>query len=153
MRGFFLFALLADMLAGSAAPNAEERLAGTTTPPVVFAQGGSTGGSIGKQDKAVSGSRERTLPDRPAAAPKPNDGMTSLCGKMSGVWSWFTGGDVVIRSSGTASTGSLTATWTCKSNQVVMVWSHGFTDRLTISSDGNRLSGSNGFVTVSGHRK
>jgi hypothetical protein len=33
-----------------------------------------------------------------------------------------------------------------------MVWSHGYTDRLTLSSDGSRLEGTNGFVRVWGNR-
>jgi hypothetical protein len=34
---------------------------------------------------------------------------------------------------------SLNGTWTCKNDYVVMLWSHGYIDRLTLSRDGTHL--------------
>jgi hypothetical protein len=36
---------------------------------------------------------------------------------------------------------------------VTIQWSHGFTDQLTLSDDGNQLAGSNGFLPISNSRK
>lgn len=120
-----------------------------------FAQPGSTGGTIGKTDKSESGGG-RTPPEEPQ--PRKQSGATrsapaSSCSRMPGSWSWFNGVTVVIRPGGTASDGRHTATWSCANGSVVMRWSHGYTDRLSLSQDGTHLQGTNGFVTVSGSRR
>lgn len=122
-----------------------------------LAQAGSTGGTIGKTDKSESGS-DRTPSTRPAAQPRKQDGSArnvaaSSCSKMPGSWSWFNGATVVIKPDGTASGGPHTAKWSCTNGAVVMRWSHGYTDRLSLSQDGTHLQGTNGFVTVSGNRR
>jgi hypothetical protein len=119
--------------------------------PIMLAQAGSTGGTIGKQNKSVSGSDEGAAPRREVA--KPPGQASSPCAKLPGTWSWFVNGDVTIRANGTHVQGNLTGTWTCSNGQVVLVWSHGFTDRLTLSPDGNNLDGSNGMIRVTGTRK
>jgi hypothetical protein len=125
-------------------------------PASALAQG-SAGGSIGKQGKSASG--ETTEAPAPPARSKTRrtsarderDG-DSPCRGLAGRWSWSTGGETTIRSSGTLSKGDLNGTWTCKDGQVVIRWSHGYTDRLEFN-DG-RLSGKNqlGF-TITGRRK
>lgn len=131
---------------------------------IVVAQGGTVGGTIGKQRKSVSGGDEPT--ERRRAAPPPRrktapatgsrtsrQPAASRCGRAAGTWAWFNGGTVTIGAGGTASSGSLTASWSCMGGQIIIVWSHGYTDRLTLSPDGNRLSGTNGIIAVSGRRK
>jgi hypothetical protein len=125
----------------------------------VFAQAGSTGGTIGKTDKSQSG-----MQGEPSFRPEPNarkpakqagvprNITASSCSKMPGNWSWFNG-SVVIRPDGTATGGRVTATWSCTNDFVVMHWSHGYTDRLTLSRDGTHLEGTNGFITVTGDRR
>lgn len=119
-----------------------------------LAQAGSTGGTIGKTDKSESGG----LPSPAEAQPRKPPGASrnapaSSCSRMPGSWSWFNGITVVIRPDGTASGGPHTASWSCANGAVVMRWSHGYTDRLSLSQDGTHLQGTNGFVTVSGSRR
>ena len=121
-----------------------------------LAQAGSTGGTIGKTDKSQSGGQ---LPSaQPEPQPRKQTGSSrnaavSPCSRMPGSWSWFNGVTVVIRPDGTASDGPHTAKWSCASGAVVMRWSHGYTDRLSLSQDGTHLQGTNGFITVSGNRR
>ena len=106
--------------------------------------------------EAVKRKRARVCPEQArsadrAVAAAPN---TSPCGRIPGVWSWFIGGDVTFKPGGAAVQGGLTATWTCSNGRVVMVWSHGFTDRLALSADGTHMSGTNNWgFGVSGTRK
>jgi hypothetical protein len=121
-----------------------------------FAQAGSTGGTIGKTDKSASGGDKETEPQRRSIRPsKARTKEASSCARLVGVWSWYTGGDVTFKSGGTfvQPEKSLTGTWTCKNDYVVMLWSHGYTDRVTLSRDGTHLEGTNGFNAVSGDRK
>jgi hypothetical protein len=74
------------------------------------------------------------------------------CTRIPGVWSWFTNGDAIFDRDGTLTQGALTGTWTCTNRRVAIFWSHGFVDRLTLSSDGNHLTGSNGIIPVWGNR-
>ncbi len=131
---------------------------------IVVAQGGTVGGTIGKQRKSVSGGEEAAEPRRTAPPSRrktaPATGSrtsrqpaASRCGRAAGTWAWFNGRTVTIGAGGTASSGSLTASWSCIGGQLVIMWSHGYTDRLTLSPDGNRLSGTNGIIAVSGKRK
>jgi hypothetical protein len=126
----------------------------------VFAQAGSTGGTIGKTDKSQSGADETPSarpepitrkPTKPADVPR--NIATSSCSKMPGNWAWFTGVTAVIRPNGTATAGPYSATWTCANDAVIMHWSHGYTDRLRLTRDGTHLEGTNGFVTVTGDRR
>jgi hypothetical protein len=120
-----------------------------------YGQAGATGGTIGKQDKSVSGGEERTAPKRSARPTRSRETHSTTCGKLAGGWSWFIGGDVFIKAGGTFAQPQtrLTGTWLCDGDHVVMLWSHGFTDRLTLSPDGMHLSGTNGLMTVTGDRK
>jgi hypothetical protein len=120
-----------------------------------FAQAGSTGGAIGKTNKSQSGEtpsiREVPKLHKQASSPRNIDG--SSCGKMPGVWSWFNGGDVIVKSDGTMTHNSESGTWSCKNDKIVMFWKEGWTDRLTLLRDGTHLKGTNGFVTVTGDRR
>lgn len=123
----------------------------------VFAQAGSIGGTVGKIDKSQSGTDQapstRPAPKVRKQASAPRNVEASSCSKMPGNWSWFNYPNVVIRPNGTATAGPFSASWSCNNDSVVMHWSHGYTDRLTLSRDGTHLEGTNGTVTVSGDRK
>jgi hypothetical protein len=116
-----------------------------------FAQAGSTGGTIGKQDKSVSGDIPAVESTPALKKPKPhrfgNDSPAKAngesCGRISGTWQWWNGGETVFRMDGTANhTSGMTATWTCSDGNYVVSWSTGF-DKLRLSPDGKRLDGSN----------
>jgi hypothetical protein len=113
------------------------------------AQAGSTGGTIGKQNKSVSGSEEGT--GRPLKSPRKAN--VSGCAKAIGTWGWFNGGTTIIKADGTATSEAATANWSCINGQVVITWSTGWNDRLSISADGNHLEGTNGFIRVSANRR
>jgi hypothetical protein len=131
-------------------------------PRSAAAQAGSAGGSIGKQGKSVSGDESPQAParpPRPAANKRPDSPRVaepaSPCGGIAGVWTWFAGGDVVFKPNGTVEAlNGLTARWHCRDGIFTVTWSHGFVDRLTLSSDRARLSGTNNWgFGVTGTRK
>jgi hypothetical protein len=73
-----------------------------------LAQAGSTGGSIGKQDKSMSGGEEAdraraaTHPKQPAAKARETSSGRS-CGRIVGRWSWYLGtSEVVMYKDGSA---------------------------------------------------
>jgi len=116
----------------------------------VLAEAGSTGGTIGKQDKSISGDAEV---DRPRAAhhskrPATNSQETSsgpACSRIVGTWKWGGGFGLTkmvfnqngtVRQSLTGSTGS----WSCAGTIVRTVFTNGSTDRIAISKDGNSAS-------------
>jgi hypothetical protein len=132
-------------------------LVATLHVSLALAQGGSAGGSIGKQGKSASGANEEPAPAPPPSRSKlrrSSSEADSSCRGMSGKWSWSTGGETVIRSSGTLSKGELTGKWTCKSGDVLILWSHGYTDRLVLSANEGRMAGKNQLgLPISGRRK
>ena len=137
-------------------------------PHAAAAQAGSTGGSIGKQGKSVSGGESPPEPRRAAPQPAPARPATSRrsetpraaeaaspCAGVAGVWTWFVGGDAVFKPNGAVeAVNGLTARWTCRDGIFTVTWVNGFVDRLTLSSDRSRLSGTNNLgFTVTGTRK
>jgi hypothetical protein len=71
-------------------------------------------------------------------------------GNVVGEWNWFTGGTVTIRSNGTVShsqpgpVSSGTWRYNPRSGRVVISWENGrYVDTLTLSQDGNTLTGAN----------
>jgi uncharacterized caspase-like protein len=67
------------------------------------------------------------------------------CGGIAGTWTWNNNREVTIKLNGSiqASDGAIGGNWKCEEGVYVIVWNHGFTDLLKLSSDGKRLSGSN----------
>ena len=121
-------------------------IAAVLTLPALAQQPGSAGGSIGKHGKSASGGED----EKPAAKPKPRRPSaggeaprkkTAGCGRIAGTWHWVWGTTTIIKADGTASNnnGAYTATWTCKGNQYVFVWSNGFRDTATPSGDGSSM--------------
>lgn len=117
----------------------------SAAPAFTFAQAGSAGGVAGKQGKSVSGSVE-TQPTRrapPSTTRRASSPVKSSCGQPVGTWTWWNGGLVTVSGRGTISKGSLSGKWACGGSQVVMIWDHGYTDRMKLSADGSNLSGTN----------
>ena len=116
----------------------------------VHAQAGSVGGSIGKQDKSISGGEDV---DRPQVAPhsKPlvaKAQETPPCKKVVGTWAFSNGIGVVFRAGGDlSSTNSDVGRWTCKDGMVAAHWQK-WTDHYVISSDGIHMSGNSGLLNV-----
>jgi hypothetical protein len=122
-------------------------------PASVFGQAGSTGGTIGKTDKSISGGEEQTEPRRgPSESKSPPRGdvakekpTDSSCQKIVGRWAWhyWTGTTETVFSRGGTGQNTptgLTNTWTCADGIATIKWSHGYTDRATLSRDGSSLS-------------
>ena len=116
-----------------------------------LAQAGSIGGTIGNQDKTISGGEEV---DRPRAAPHPKRPATKSqerssgrsCDRIVGNWTWYLGlTETVFNQDGTGRNSGASATWTCSGGERAVVRWHGgmvsgAVDRVTISHDGNSLT-------------
>jgi hypothetical protein len=130
-------------------------------PATVFAQAGSTGGTIGKTDKSISGGETPSEPQhRPEGKRPPHATITSektsgnRCQKIVGRWTWNDAGGItkaVFSSGGTGqnTVRGLTSSWTCSGDGIATVsWSNGISDRVTISRNGNSLSIANPYGGV-----
>jgi hypothetical protein len=108
-------------------------------------QAGSTGGTIGNQDKSVSGGNtpEASRPSSRNQKPHRSVAKSSSCGRAVGTWHWANGATVVIKPNGSVSQSNFSGTWTCKEGQYVFVWSTGYTDRVSLSTDGNQMDAVN----------
>jgi hypothetical protein len=130
-------------------------------PCVAQVQPGSTGGSIGKTDKSVSGGEERQVPSSarststPNATPSKRAEDNSGCGRITGTWKWSNNIDVVVKSNRTAdATDGGHARLTCDSGMYVFNWQGGGNvSRMTLGTDGKRLSGRGFFGAESAVRK
>lgn len=115
-----------------------------------LAQGGSVGGTIGKQDKSISGGEETS---RPRAAPLPKRSAekareTSSCKGLVGSWTFSNGIGVVFKAGGDlSSTHDDGGKWTCEGGMVAARWRK-WTDHYVISSDGAHMSGNSGLLNM-----
>jgi hypothetical protein len=109
--------------------------------PSALAQAGSTGGTMGKQDKSASGGDEPATPKsrshKAASRPAADKSKSSGCGNMVGTYKWILGTTTVIKVDGTTthSTGPQ-GTWTCANGQLTIVWNNGYIDHLTPTATG-----------------
>jgi len=98
------------------------------------------------QEKGISDSRSNQQGPRDAKS----------CGAIAGTWQWVNNRDVIIRTNGSmqAADGSIGGHWKCEEGVYILSWNHGYADRLTLSSDGRRLSGANnmGFAITATRR-
>ena len=123
MRTFCVAVILASVFTGTA-----------------LAQAGSTGGTVGKQDKSVSGgdepaaSKSQTL-HKSASAPAEAKSKSAGCGNAVGAYTWAVG-TTVINADGTATNGVNQGKWTCASGQVTITWISGHVDHLTPTAGG-----------------
>jgi hypothetical protein len=120
-------------------------------PGTAFGQAGSIGGTVAKTDKSISGEEQSEpqhrlqgeRPSRGAAAAEKTTG--NLCQKIVGKWAWINAGgtsETVFSPGGTGQNpaSGLTSAWTCNNGIAIVRWSNGYSDRVTISRDGNSLS-------------
>ena len=124
-------------------------------------QPGSTGGSVGKQDKSISGGGSLEVPGptpreaKPHQTTKTSPGKeNSSCGRIVGTWKMGAGIRVVVKRDGTAHHDFAgNGTWKCDDGQYVFVWSNGITDHMSVSADGASIAGTNSVgMTYSGTR-
>jgi hypothetical protein len=133
-------------------------------PATAFAQAGSTGGTVGKTDKSVSGEAAPQSPPqperhtaKPTIASRSNE-VSGSCGKFVGAWEWTHIGiiTVVFKSDGTAeASNGYNGSWGCQSGILNVTWSGGVTFRLAISPDGRHFASTSNVLglPVSGVRK
>jgi hypothetical protein len=115
-----------------------------------LAQAGSVGGTIGKQDKSISGGEEadRSLtaphPKRPAAKARETSSGHS-CRSIAGTWSsWASGqfgpNDTRFNADGTITHPASKGTWSCENGQYMHVWSaFGRRGPYRLSANGKQL--------------
>jgi hypothetical protein len=116
---------------------------------VVFGQAGSTGGTLGKTDKSVSGAREsstKTTPHRHTS-----------CAPIIGTWLWSNGVTVTVKPDNTtAQSDGCTASLVCANGEYSFIWSAlpcpANSARMSLSADGH-LSGTSTFGNVSATRR
>ena len=116
-----------------------------------LAQAGSAGGTIGKQDKSVSGGDDHTVHHnsqsirRSTSAPSESES----CGSIRGSWRWVgvITTEVIFNSDHSIDdTSSHHGSWTCSGGLVVISWTNGYVDHLGISKDHSRLTGNAGLM-------
>ena len=90
-----------------------------------FAQAGSTGGTIGKQDKSVSGGEEKAEPKYQPSRVAPSHVNEAECAKLVGTWTW-PGGMTTFNADHTMRHNSGNhGTWSCKGRDVTITWADG----------------------------
>jgi hypothetical protein len=117
-----------------------------------FAQAGSTGGTIGKEDKSVSGTQEPREPnDRSGRAPhqrataSPNE---ADCARLVGTWSWPFGSTTFSADHTMRHSVGNHGTWSCKGRDVTLTWADGVgVDLATFTAEGTLAVHSTHFGT------
>jgi hypothetical protein len=128
-----------------------------------FAQAGNTGGTIGKQDKSISGGEQANTP-RAALHPKqsitkPRETSSgNSCNRIVGTWTWYLGlTETVFFKGGTARNSfGPTGTWSCASTTINVVWDNGVREHYSISQEGSSMvvsSSWGGGITFTATRK
>jgi hypothetical protein len=116
----------------------------------VLAQAGSVGGTIGKQDKSISGGEEA---DRPRTALHPRQPAAKAratssghaCRSIAGTWSsWASGqfgpNDTRFNADGTITHPTSKGTWSCENGQYTHVWAaFGRRGPYRLSANGKQL--------------
>ena len=76
------------------------------------------------------------------------------CGRIVGGWKWSNNLDVVVKSDGSAdATDGGHAALACNAGMYVFRWGAGNSSRMTLASDGKRMSGMGSFGAESAVRK
>ena len=128
-------------------------LAAYANSPSALAQAGSTGGTIGKQDKSASGSTAPEEIQQPTKRHKPRHSVVNpgdeasgsqsgSCRRIIGTWIWNNGVKVIVNSNKTTTqSDGNSATIDCTDGTYSFTWFGIATVRMSLSSDRNRLSG------------
>jgi hypothetical protein len=132
-------------------------LAITATSNAAFAQAGSTGGSIGKQDKSISGGEGANKP-RVASHSKQPVASGKDCSAIAGTWSWYLGvTEMTFLEGGTwRSSSGITGPWNCIGPRTAVTISEGSKSQYVIAQDGKTMfvtSTWGGGVTFTATRK
>jgi hypothetical protein len=116
-----------------------------------FAQAGSTGGTIGKQEKSISGGDDAPAPRRAGPAGKPFRSASHSvataptggpCSRIIGTWLWYNGVSVTVNSNNTTTqSDGNTASVVCAEGVYSFTWFGVAKSQMTLSPDGKRLSG------------
>jgi hypothetical protein len=117
-----------------------------------FAQAGSTGGTIGKQDKSISGgddaanSRHAVPVRKPSRSARQSVATTPAgdpCGRIVGKWLWYNGVVVTVPSNSnrTIQSDGNSASIVCAQGTYTFTWFGFATTQMTLSPDGKKLSG------------
>jgi hypothetical protein len=134
---------------------------------LALGQAGSTGGSIGKTDKSVSGgeaapekqtqtksrskgqrTNEKGNSDTVVSSSTKSPSAGTPCERLLGTWTFSNGIGVVFKADGgTVATNNDEGRWTCDSSMVTAHWSK-WTDHYVISSDGAHISGTSGLLGI-----
>jgi hypothetical protein len=111
-----------------------------------LAQAGSTGGTVGKQDKSISGGAEA---DRPRAAPHSKRSAAKTqetpsghsCNAIVGTWSWYRGvTEMTFFKGGTMRNSSgPTGTWVCTNGRSARSGDFVSKEQYTVSQDGKSM--------------
>jgi hypothetical protein len=119
-----------------------------------LAQAGSTGGTIGKQNKSVSGADEVPPPRRATPEKKSGQATTKIraarepkatCRNLVGTWSsWASGmfgqNDTVFsRRGGAKHSSGIIGNWRCDGGQILLGWSGSQPEPLIFSADGKQV--------------
>ena len=124
-------------------------LAVTAASSASFAQAGSAGGTVGKQDKSLSGGDETPPPRRDTRPAKPAPATSSSpretrCMAIVGTWTWYLGiTETVFNQNGSMrNSNGVTGTWACPRAPGSATWSNGppVTETYTMSQDRNSLA-------------
>ena len=105
--------------------------------PSALAQGGSTGGTIGKQDKSVSGG-ESASPSRPKE--KLQENVVDACKHVPGTWSWVLGTTTFKSDRTSTHSWGNSGTWTCVGGVVAINWADGGINKMTVLAGGTTAS-------------
>jgi hypothetical protein len=114
-----------------------------------LAQAGSAGGTIGKQDKSVSGGEDHSARrnSQPRRRSTSASAESTACGSIRGLWSWVgvISTQVIFNSDHSIDdTSGHHGSWTCTGGLVVVSWTNGYVDRLALSTDHSQLTGNAG---------
>jgi hypothetical protein len=129
-----------------------------SVPCAAQIQPGSTGGSIGKTEKSISGGESTAETHTPTSSrskgQRPiNKGASQLsevsaagtkCARIVGTWNWVSG-EVTAKSDGTYTYAvggdSGVGKWSCSGGAHIVLRGNGHEDRMTLSDDGLKMTG------------
>jgi hypothetical protein len=110
-------------------------------------QAGSTGGTIGKSNKSVSGGEPEiqnahTTPGRRGARSTRTTKKTTKtgCNQVVGTWTWLIGTTSLNSDHTVSHSWGNHGTWTCADRVVTITWGDGNLDKLTVAADGTTAS-------------
>ena len=102
-----------------------------------FAQAGSTGGSVGKTNKSVSGGGTQNN-NAPSRTKRPSAGeIGNACSHLPGTWSWYVGTSNFSADHTVSHSWGNHGTWSCTGTGATINWADGALDRLTLDSTGS----------------